>query len=195
MIYEEETWQNQNGSHTLLRCLPLGSRGIAQEVSKFGSNCNLMLLEGFGVKPHEARAVHMLQESDLILVGNVSLISVMLLILAELMGIITLFPGEQKYMQMPAPSFSMLLLGNALEAGVPFFTWNKPIFRLLSENSFLSFFCPPCCSLPFGLRFPPLVPSAGWEALCFLASPPFGSRVNPPPVALMKQLLAKAGTS
>ncbi len=45
----------------------------------------------FGAKPHEAQAVHMLQESDLILVGNIFPISVMLPIFAELMEIITLF--------------------------------------------------------------------------------------------------------
>jgi hypothetical protein len=71
MIYEKEIWQNQNGSCTFLCRLPLGSCGIAQGVSKFGSNCNLMLLKGFGIEPHEARAIHMLQESDLILVGNI----------------------------------------------------------------------------------------------------------------------------
>jgi hypothetical protein len=46
--------------------------------------------------------------------------------------------------------------------------------------------------LLFGLRFPPPVPSAGWAVLGFLASLPFGARVNPPPRCLGKETPCKS---
>jgi hypothetical protein len=52
-VCEKGILQNQDGLHTFSRLL-LGSHAITQEVSKFWSNHDLMLLKSLGVKPHEA---------------------------------------------------------------------------------------------------------------------------------------------
>ena len=85
-VCEKGILQNQDGLHTF-SCLLLGSHAITQEVSKLRSNHNLMLLKSLGIKPHEAQAVHVLEKSDLVFIGDVLPIGAVLPILAELMGV------------------------------------------------------------------------------------------------------------
>ena len=81
-----------------------------------------MLLESLGIKPHEVRAVHVLEKSDLVLAGDVLPIGVVLPILAELMGVGALLLVGAEIHANAGAVFSVLLSGNALEAGVPFLT-------------------------------------------------------------------------
>jgi hypothetical protein len=53
-----------------------------------------MLFIGLGVKPHETRLIHMRQKHWLVVFGDIFLIRVMLSILAELTGEVTLFPMQ-----------------------------------------------------------------------------------------------------
>jgi hypothetical protein len=60
-----------------------------------------MFLEGFGIKPHEACLVHVGQKHKLVLAGNIFPVGIMLPVLAQLMGEVTLFSCKQKSRQMP----------------------------------------------------------------------------------------------
>ena len=83
-----------NDLHTLCH-LWLRSRSISQKVSALRCNCDLVLFECLCVRPHESRAVHMLQEGDLVLVSKILPVDVVFLILAELTGIVTFWRGSK----------------------------------------------------------------------------------------------------
>ena len=96
---------------------------------------------------------------------------------------------------MLARSLKVLLSGKAFAAGAPFFMQKRPVFRLLSENSFLGFFLP-SCSLPLGWHLLLGLASVGWVVVAgILGLSAVGAWAKPPPVASAKNLLAKVGTS
>ncbi len=73
--FEWHLWcmhEKPNDDFFTLLHLWFGSSCIAQKVSIFGGNCNFMLFEHFCVEPHESRAVHMLQDDDLIVIRTFS---------------------------------------------------------------------------------------------------------------------------
>jgi hypothetical protein len=112
-----------------------------------------MLLQCFCIKPHKSRLTHVRQERGFILLRNVLLVCVVFSMTAKLMGIVALFSCAQKSRQIS--SFSLPFSGRALVVGVPFLVWMSPIFRLLSENSFLDFFFPGSFPLNLRLLFSP----------------------------------------
>jgi hypothetical protein len=84
-------------------------------------------------------------------------------ILTQLVWEITLPTLAAEVKQIPAPSFNKDLSGMALAAGVSFLMWKMPIFRLLSENSFLDFFCvPDGASSPLDFCLPLSLDAVGW---------------------------------
>ena len=80
------------GLPTLRRALWLGAGCDAQKMSKFRRDCLrlIVLLEGCGIKPHQTRLIHVRQECEFILFGNIFPVCLMLPVLAELIGVVTL---------------------------------------------------------------------------------------------------------
>jgi hypothetical protein len=59
-------------------------------VCKLGSNQNIMFCERLGVKPHETRCAHVLEQGQLVVIKHIFLIGIMLAVLAEEMGEVAL---------------------------------------------------------------------------------------------------------
>jgi hypothetical protein len=81
---------------TLRRGLWFWAGRVAQKMNKFRWDCLslLVLLKSLGIESHETRLIHVRQKHWFVGFGDILQICVMLPMLAELMGEVTLFPMQ-----------------------------------------------------------------------------------------------------
>jgi hypothetical protein len=194
-VCEKEILQNQNGLRTLLRLL-LRSCGIAQEVSKFGSNHDLMFLKSLGIKlkPHAALAVHVLEKSDLVLIGDVLPFGVVLPILAELMGVVALLLVGTEIHANAGAVLQRALIRQCFGGRSPLFDMEQAHLEALVQKLFLGLLLP---LLLFAVWLTLSTTGAiNWlGGTWFFGVLALWCESKSPPAALKKKLLAKAGTS
>ncbi len=72
-----------NGAYVLFSAGGVFCLGpVAEEVSKLGGNSIFMFLESLGIKPQQARLIHVLEQDEPIVLGNIFPVGVMIPVLA-----------------------------------------------------------------------------------------------------------------
>ncbi len=133
----------------------------------------------------------MLEERDLVLIGDVLPIGVVLPILAELMGVVALLLMGIEIYANAGTVIQRALIRQCFGGRSPLFDMEQTHLEALVQKLFLGLLLP-LLFFACGLRFPPPVPSAGWAVLGVLALLPFGARVNPPPCCLKEETPCKS---
>jgi hypothetical protein len=119
-----------------LRTFLFGSGSVPQEMSVLGRDCNFVLLKSCCVKPHEARAVHVLQKDKLIFIGHILPLSMMLAVLAQLVQEVAFFLSGAEVQTDSSTILQQCLVREGLGRGSPFFDVEDDHLQALIQEFF-----------------------------------------------------------
>ncbi len=114
-------------------------RCVPQEMSVLVRDCSFVLLKSCCIKPHEARAVHVLQKDKLIFIGHVLPISMMFAVLAQLVREVAFFLLGAEAQTDSSTILQQCLVQEGLGCGSPFFDMKDAHLQALIQEFFPRF--------------------------------------------------------